>query len=137
MEKIKKDGIKKLHIPGLDLNDIFSGPVLDVIENLVGPEDSVIEADLRLVKSFLRKWDLTITYKPLEDMTYDEFKDSREYGDSERRMLAMSGIKSAIQFAREEGSDIPLSTIAVVIAESLEDTHEVRALITRLEEYLA
>lgn len=67
----------------------------------------------------------------------NNFMHTKEYGDSERRLLAISGIKSAIKFAREDGSDLPLSTIAVIIAESLGDTHEVRALITRLEEYLS
>ena len=61
----------------------------------------------------------------------------KDAADAERRVLAMNGIASAITFARTEGSDLPLSTIGVIICEALADNHEARAIIRSMEEYLA
>lgn len=54
----------------------------------------------------------------------------------EQRILAMKGIVSAIKYARTEGSDLPISTIGVIICDTLGDSHECRALIRAMEAYL-
>jgi NTP pyrophosphatase (non-canonical NTP hydrolase) len=54
----------------------------------------------------------------------------------DQRIESMDRIKKAIKEARTEGSDLPISTIAVLIAESLESLDEVRAFKKSLEDYV-
>lgn len=49
----------------------------------------------------------------------------------------MRQLQEVVKLARTEGTDLPLTTIAVCIAEGLGDTHEVEIIIRKLEEYIS
>lgn len=56
---------------------------------------------------------------------------------SEQRINTMRQLQEVVKLARTEGTDLPLTTIAVCIAEGLGDTHEVEIIIRKLEEYIS
>lgn len=56
---------------------------------------------------------------------------------SEQRINTMRQLQEVVKLARTEGTDLPLTTIAVCIAEGLGDTHEVEIIIRELEQYIS
>lgn len=57
-------------------------------------------------------------------------------GHGEKRIETMKEFMAAIKKCRDEDSGIPISTMGIILCDHLGDTHEVRSLITSMEEYL-